>query len=214
MKCIVVTEGLHAFIREQEVLRFPNPGSDINSFIRIFHTLFSNLQDTAPFTLDDMSEALIKNNLASSCGQMGVQALELSTREDRSRDPLYNQSKMYSELYRILGWIYPTEDDRLKFTFTYLGAHIAGAKLDPGPLVRQCILGITYPSEVLSIRSDINIRPFSCILRTMAELDGLLSKDEMIIGPLNVKDDRSDTGFTDMIKSIRAIRGSIQKVAC
>ena len=109
------------------MLRFPNPGSDIRCLIRLFQSLFLELASAKSFSLDDMSKAMVMNNLAASCGRMGEEALERSTRDDRSRDPLYNQSKMYSELFRALGWITSAPDSRLNFRFTTLGAHVAFA---------------------------------------------------------------------------------------
>ena len=76
------------------MIRFPNPGSDINSFIRIFIELFEALEDKDTFDLDEFTAVLIDRQLATSCGYTGQQALTRSTRKDRSRDPLYNQSKM------------------------------------------------------------------------------------------------------------------------
>jgi hypothetical protein len=90
------------------LLRFPNPGSDIPSFILTFQVLYEHLGEQAVVTRDDMSAAMVKQNRASSCGFMGEEALKRSTREDRCRDPMYNQSKMYSELYRMLGWFRST----------------------------------------------------------------------------------------------------------
>lgn len=195
------------------MLRFPNPNSDIVSFIRVFQTIYRDLQDTIPFTFDDMSDSLVRNNLATSCGRIGNDALIRSTREDRSRDPLFNQSKMFSELYRTLGWVFPAVDKRSSFTFTFLGAHVAEAHLDPTPLVKECIMGITYPSYVLEIKDPVQMRPFSYILKTMAQLEGVLSRAEMIIGPLSIKDDRSQEEFERMISKIMDIRGSNDKLA-
>jgi len=46
------------------MIRFPNPGSDIPTFIHIFQTLYTYLSDYKVFTLDDMSQTLTKMNLA------------------------------------------------------------------------------------------------------------------------------------------------------
>jgi len=89
------------------MIRFANPGSDISSFIRIYVELFESLRDKKSFDLDDITAALIERNLVTSYGYMGQEALTRSNREDRSRDPLYNQSKMYSELYKVLEWLHP-----------------------------------------------------------------------------------------------------------
>ena len=107
--------------------RFPNPGSDIDSFIRIFQALFEELGYDTEFSLDDISTALINKNLASSSGYMGNEALSRSYNKDRSRDKLYNQSKMYAELFRSLGW-FRTTKSRLNFSLSYLGIHLATSK--------------------------------------------------------------------------------------
>jgi hypothetical protein len=83
------------------MIRFANPGSDISSFIKIYVELYNALKDRYSFGLDDISKTLVEKNLATSCGYMGQEALSRSTRKDRSRDQLYNQSKMYSELFKI-----------------------------------------------------------------------------------------------------------------
>ncbi len=202
----------HEVPKSPTMLRIANPGSDIDGFIRIFRTLFDVLKDRQPFDLDDMSSAMVKNNLATSCGFMGDRALELSTRADRSRDPLYNQSKMYSELYRTLGWIHPLPNDRLRFTFTFLGAHVVEAERDPNALMRECLLGIAFPNEVLDAKGDAKLRPFACILRTMGALDGLICRDEMILGPLSLGDDRSAVDFDGMVARLRALRGDTERL--
>jgi hypothetical protein len=133
------------------MLRFPNPGSDISSFIRVYQELFDSLRHLSTFKLDDMSKVLVQRNLATSSGFMGEEALVRSWREDRSRDSLYNQSKSYSELYKLLGWIHPTPQSALQFRFTYLGAHVAEAWRDPVAIFRESILGIAYPNAILNV---------------------------------------------------------------
>jgi len=192
--------------RERLMIRFANPGSDIGSFTRIFQVLFEELQDAQPFSLDKMSHALVLRNLATSCGYAGDQALSRSTRTDRSRDPLYNQSKMYSELYRLLGWIHPTPDSRLSFVFTWLGAHVAAAGPHAKQLVRECVLGIAFPNHVVATKGEFRTRPFSTILRTIAALDGLLCRDEMILGPLSLDDDTTHAKVRAMTTSIAELR--------
>ena len=190
------------------MLRFPNPVSDIGSFIRTYQELFDALCQRATFDLDDMSKALVERNLATSCGFMGQGALQRSTRQDRSRDPLYNQSKMYSELHKVLGWIHPSEDSALQFRFTYLGAHVAVARRDPTALFGESILGMVYPNSILNVRGDHALRPFATILRATRALDGLICRDEMIVGPLCLRDDRDEQAFSAMIDELRSVRGN------
>ena len=190
------------------MIRFPNPGSDIPTLIRIFQVLYSYLEHNQPFSLDDMSKTLTQANLASSSGYMGEEALSRSTRKDRSRDPLYNQSKMYAEVYRVLGWIQSTEESRLKYHFTLLGEHMAVAKNNPYPLFCQCLLGINYPNKIIEIKDSNVNKPFYTILRSLKELDGSICRDEITLGPLSIN--YSENNYTEMINWIKGIRNSPQ----
>ena len=189
------------------MLRFPNPGSDINSFIRIFYEIFDALKDQESFSLDDITSTLVERNLATSCGFAGEEALSHSTRKDRSRDPLYNQSKMYSELFKILGWIHPFKGKQLDFQFTFFGAHVVRAIQDPAAIFRESALGVAYPNEILDVKGNHQLRPFATILRTLGALDGLLARDELIIGPMCLDNDRDDNLFSNMIQEIHTLRG-------
>ena len=192
-----------------ELIRFPNPGSDISNIIRIFCEIFEALNSQGSFSIGDISSTLARRNFATSCGFTGEEALARSAREDRSLDPLYNQSKMYSELFRILGWIHSL-DHRLNFQFTYFGAHVVAAKLNPSAVFEQSALGIVYPNEVLKVKGDYQLRPFATFLRTLRALDGLLARDELIVGPMCLSNDRDDKLFNNMIEDIRNFRRESQ----
>jgi hypothetical protein len=189
------------------MIRFANPGSDISGFTRIFQVLVDVLEERQPFSLDDISAALVERGLATSSGFMGPEALVRSTREDRSRDPLYNQSKMYSELFRLLGWIHPSADSRLTFTFTWLGLHVREARGNAKALVRESVLGIAFPNEGVDAQGEYVLRPFATILRTMAQLADVMCRDEMILGPLCLDDDTDPAKFDAMVRRIRSVRG-------
>lgn len=188
------------------MIRFPNPGSDMGAFIRTFQALFAALRQQPSFTLDDMSRALVNSNLATSSGHIGQQALQRSTRADRSLDPLFNQSKMYSELFRILGWIHPLPSDKQRFAFTYLGAHIGLAKNEPTQLVKECLLGIAYPNPLVDMKGSNSVRPIALILTAAAALDGRIGRNEIILGPMDILDDRDRAQVQAMIHSLRAFR--------
>ncbi|HDR7314286.1 hypothetical protein ACRS52_18985 [Bacillus cytotoxicus] len=189
------------------MIRFPNPGSNIPTMTKIFQVLYSYLNKQYSFSLDDMSRTLTLANLASSSGYMGEEALNRSTRKERALDPLYNQSKMYAEVYRTLGWIQSTPESKLTFSFTLLGEHMATAKSNPLPLIRQCLLGINYPNKVLGIKSPNINRPFFTILKTMKDLGGVINRDEMIIGPLSLS--YTDENYIKMINKLGQIREAL-----
>src|SRR5438270_9172518 len=108
------------------MLRFPNPGSTINNFVAVYTAAFERLHGKV-VDLDDIVAATVSANLATSSGYMGAEAIARSTREDRSRDPLYNQLKMYAELFRAHGWLHPTEQSALNYSFTLLGRQLVEA---------------------------------------------------------------------------------------
>ena len=194
------------------MIRFPNPGSDIASFIRIYKTLHTHLKEKSWFTLDDMSATLTSSNLAASSGHVGEKALALSTRKDRSRDPLYNQSKMYAELFRTLGWIVSDDPNAaLRFRFTLLGDHAAIAHADPKAIFEESILGINYPNQILAIKGTEASRVFSTILRVASRLDGYICRDEIILGVLNHDDDETNVEY--VVNTIRKMRKSIRHLA-
>jgi hypothetical protein len=189
------------------LLRFPNPGSTIANFVGVYGSAFSKLNGNI-VDLDNIKETVVAANLATSMGYMGTEAVARSTRQDRSRDPLYNQIKMYAELFRTLGWLHPTHQSSLNFTFTLLGEQLVAAGKDYWPLFEECILGISYPTPILSVKGDFNLRPFAFILKTMLGSGGYLSRDEMIIGPLSASDDRGTQAAARVADHIAAVRQS------
>ncbi len=189
------------------MLRFPNPGSNIENFVRVYSAAFERLSGRI-VGLDDIVAEVVAANLATSSGYMGEQAVARSTRADRSRDPLYNQHKMYAELFRILGWLHPTPQSALSFTFTLLGEQVVAAGRDFGALLDECVLGIVYPTPILTVKGDFDLRPFAFILRVMAACDRHLSRDEMIIGPLSAASDRGQKNLDAVVAKIEAARKS------
>lgn len=171
------------------MLRFPNPGSTLENFVEVFVVTFVRYQGQI-IDLDDIVEVVVDSNLATSSGYMGREAVIRSKREDRTRDPLFNQLKMYAELFRSLGFLHSTETLALNYTFTLLGEQLVVAKREWKSLLRETALGIAYPNHVLKLRGSHDLRPFATILQTMLVCDGWLTRDEMIIGPLNAESDR------------------------
>ena len=183
--------------------RIPNPVSDLNIFLRVFRDVHELLKDYPSFGLDDISQAMISKNNVTSQGAIGEEALKRSTREDRSRDPIYNQSKAYAELFRTLGWIQST-GSQLNYSFSLLGEHIAQSA-NPSLLLKECLLGIAYPNEVLGVQSNQTVRVIASILLAMNSL-GNISRDEMIAGPMSIEDDSSKPIFKQMINQIAKSR--------
>lgn len=190
------------------MIRFPNPGSNIENFFLIFKSTYEHFHDKYYFTLHDMN-VLAEQGLASSRGFAGARAVEQSNKSSTNAlKPLFNQFKAYSELYRALGWLKSTNGKSLNYTFTFLGHHVATAD-NSLPIFKECLLGINYPNETihneLLDRTTKYIRPFHCILKAMKDLDGIITKDELILGPMNI-DDTSINDYTTKINNIKNLR--------
>ena len=194
------------------MLRFPNPGSTIANFVSVYTAAYERLNGFV-VGLDDIVAVVVAANLATSSGFMGNQAVARSTREDRSRDPLYNQLKMYAELFRSLGWLHPTEVSSLSYTFTLLGRQVIAAERNYLPIFGESVLGVSYPSHVLKVKGEFDIRPFALLLRTMMEADGYLSRDEMIVGPLSANSDRAPDTARELAQMIRNLRAKSRRIS-
>jgi hypothetical protein len=64
-----------------------------------------------------------------------------------------------------------------------------------------------YPNELVQIKGQERVRPFAAIIRAAHLLDGCISRDEIIVGPLSLSDDRDQSVFEAMIDQLRALRG-------
>lgn len=191
------------------MLRFPNPGSTIENVVSVYRSTFERLNGHI-VDLDDMVAAVAADNLATSSGYMGNEAVLRSIRKDRSLDPMYNQLKMYAELFRPLGWLHPTPQSALNFTFTLLGKQMVAAGRYFWPLLDECVLGIVYPSPIITVKGDFDLRPFSTIVRVMDACGGYLSRDEMIVGPLSAASDRGESNLNKIIKTVEVVRESAE----
>lgn len=188
--------------------RFPNPGSDINMFIEIFKRTFPILSTKKYFSLYDMELAMINNYLVSSEGFTGMRAFEKSLREDSSRDPIYNQAKMYAELYRMLGWYSSSKEKNLIFTITELGRYIACNDISNESCFQECIIGMADENEVIEKKDGLEMRPFKYFLNVIHQLDDKICKLELIYGPYRYP----DSNFSNAIGDIKSVRGNFSSL--
>ena len=187
--------------------RFPNPSSNIDHFIDVFNAIYNEHVNNI-FKLEDIIPVVIQSGLATSSGHSGKKAIELSNNPDKSRDRLYNQMKMYSELFRLLGWIGSNNKYALEFVFTLLGKKVAESGSEWRPILGESVLGIATPTNTIKQKNNKKVRPFATILRTMTQCKGELSRDEMILGPLSLEDDRIDGAITSVSSKILDLRHS------
>ena len=187
------------------MIRFRNPGSDVDTIIAVFKQLHCELHENDYFDNTDIASVLSKANLMASSGFTGDKAVELGANTNKSRDKTYNNAKMYAEIFRLLGLISIVNDAASNYRFTYVGEHMAVPGADTKSLIEQCVLGMNNPNRIMDVSYGESVRFFSCVLLTMMELDGVLYRDEMILGPMNVNDN-SEHNFFDMINYIKTLR--------
>lgn len=189
------------------IFRFSNAVSDIRKFISTYKVIYEKFHDTTNFSHDDATKALITNGLVSSSGAIGQEALNRSRRSDRTRDPLYNQLKMYSEIYRMLGWYNPGSS-RTNFVIPQYGEYIYEAE---GELLMNHfelnVLHIVSPNPLVDIRGGNILRPFPLILKLLDRLDGIILRDEIILTVLTCSNDRNVNYIDEAETLIRNLRG-------
>lgn len=188
------------------MIKFRNPISDIGILIQNFKKIYVEFSNVEYFDLDDIAELFAREKLASSSGYTGNEALKRSYQiKDDSRKSMKMQAKSYAELFRFLGWI-TSNDKALHFNFTFLGVHVALSGNSSKLLFEQSLLGIEYPNNILQVKfKDIN-KPFISILNFAHELDGILHRDEILIGPMNLANGYSTNEIEEKINLIRNIR--------
>lgn len=194
------------------IKRFPNPGSKIEMLIHIFKSIVPILIKKQYFSLYDMELAMINNRLVSSEGYTGMEAFKRSLRDDASRDPIYNQAKMYAEVYRSLGWFSSSLDNNLNFGVTELGRIIS--QLDDSlnkEIYKEAVLGIVDPNKILDKKDGLIMRPFKLFLNTIKALHNKICKLELILGPMMISDNDTEE-VKKMVNRVNLLRGSFYEL--
>lgn len=190
------------------MIRFRNPISDMNILIDNFRKMYVAFSNMEYFDLDNIAEFFAREQLASSSGYIGDEALKRSYLiKDDSRKSMKMQAKSYSELFRFLGWI-TSGEKALYFNFTYLGVHVALSGEGAKSIFEQCLLGIEYPNHILNVKFQDKNRPFVNMLLFAKELDGKICRDEILLGPMNLLDAYSEKEFSDKLEFIKSLRST------
>ena len=158
------------------------------------------------FDLDNIAEFFAREQLASSSGYIGDEALKRSYLiKDDSRKSMKMQAKSYAELFRLLGWI-TSGEKALHFNFTYLGVHVAVSGSGAKSLFEQCLLGVEYPNHVLDVKFPDENKPFVNMLLFADALGGKIHRDEILLGAMNLMDGYSEEEKASKIEYLKEIR--------
>lgn len=190
------------------IFRFSNAVSDAKKIISTYKTIHSELSNADSFGHDDARDALVKNSLVSSSGAIGDEAIRRSVRDDRSRDPLYNQAKMYGEMFRMLGWYKPAQN-RLNFKFTEIAPYIFEADEKAEKKIFEFnVFSITSPSPLVEIKGGNILRPLPMILKLASILNGYISRNEIILAVLSCLNDKTPNAIDEAKKIILEVRNN------
>lgn len=195
------------------MLRFRNPGTQYSTQVQVIKQLYENLSEQEFFTLDDMAIVIAQGKLMTAYGYAGDDALKLSHTDQESMNSALMNAKMYAEVFRMLGWVTPySKNASYPLVFTYIGIHVAKSTMDCSRLYEQCVLGINNPTELSDRMSyDEKVRFFKCALRTIIDLDGIIYKHELCLGPMSINDE-NDEEYQNMISKIKSIRGDYNRL--
>lgn len=190
------------------MIRFRNPISDMGILIDNFKKMYIEFSNMDYFDLDNIAKFFAREQLASSSGYIGDEALKRSYQiKDDSRKSMKMQAKSYAELFRFLGWI-TSGEKALYFNFTYLGVHVALSGDGAKALFEQCLLGIEYPNHVLDVKFTDENKPFVNMLVFAKALDGKIHRDEILLGPMNLANGYDSKEINDKIEYLKGIRAS------
>ena len=197
------------FSNGDNMIRFRNPGTEYSTQIQVIKELYKELWKKSFFSLDDMAIVIAKSKLMTAYGYAGDQAIELSNTEQESLNSAKMNAKMYAEVFRMLGWVTPySKSASYPLSFTYIGIHIANSKGDCAELYEQCVLGINNPTQLTNNMSYCEkVRFFKCALRTLIDLNGIMYKHELCLGPMSI-DDQDEKQYKQMINYLKGLRGN------
>lgn len=152
--------------------------------------MYNDYQDNLAFDLPDMAKTLAEGHLLSSNGYTGSQAVVAGYSDNESKNSPRMGSKLYVEILRMMGWLVPsTKDNSYPVVVSYLGAHVAKTHSDWKSLYEQCLMGIVTPTDLTSnVKYTEKSRALYAILLYADELDGVITKQEMCMGPMSHDD--------------------------
>lgn len=195
------------------MIRFRNPGTQYSTQVQVMKQLYAALRDQAYFTLEDMAVVIAQGRLMTAYGYAGDDALRLSNTDQESMNSALMNAKMYAEVFRMLGWVTPySEKSSYPLVFTYIGIHVALSTGDCSKLYEQCVLGINTPTQLTDrVRYDEKVRFFKCALRSFIDLDGIMYKHELCLGPMSINDE-DERAYRRMIQYIKSLRGNYKRL--
>lgn len=197
------------------MLRFRNPGSNIETQLHLFQNIYKGLKNREYFDLADMERVSLSTAMVTAYGYSGDQALAITSTRSESLNSTRMNLKMYAEVFRMLGWIAPASRGRsYPLRFTLIGCCVGESSFDGAfSLAKQSALGFVSPSEIShKVKYTESVRFFPLVLRTLRDLGGIMYKHELCMGPMSCDDDDGGKSYAQMIERISRLRGDYQQL--
>lgn len=193
------------------MIKFRNSGCDMATQVGIMKALYAEYNEKY-FGLDEFAKVAVNKNLLTAYGYTGDMAMSLSNVEDESRNSTKMNVKMYAEIFRHLGWLSSYQQkSAYPLIVTELGRYVATSS-SPVRLYEQCLLGINNPQEIIAgVKYDEHVRFFVCALSALSELDGVMYKRELCLGPMSVNDNVV-VEYDSMVQHLRDVRGEYSRL--
>lgn len=196
------------------MLRFRNPGSNIETQIRIFQALYRALKSQPHFNLGDMERVMAETSLVTAYGYAGNQALAITSKRSDSLNSTKMNMKMYAEVFRMLGWIAPANREKsYPVSFTLIGACAGNSSFEgAASLAEEALMGFVNPAEINhNVKYTEQVRFYPLVLRTLRKLDGIMYKHELCLGPMSC-DDNDEESIEAMIARLKSLRGDYSRL--
>lgn len=196
------------------MLRFRNPGSNIETQIFIFQALYGALKDQPNFNIDDMERVMARTSLITAYGYSGSQALAITSKRSDSLNSTKMNMKMYAEVFRMLGWIAPANRKKsYPVSFTLIGACVGSSNFEgAASLAEEALMGFVNPAEInQNVKYTEKVRFYPLALRTLRDLGGIMYKHELCLGPMSCNDN-DEGAYETMIKRLRSLRGDYSRL--
>ncbi len=196
------------------MLRFRNPGSNIETQIHIFQALYRALKSQPHFNLGDMERVMAETSLVTAYGYAGNQALAITSKRSDSLNSTKMNMKMYAEVFRMLGWIAPANRQKsYPVSFTLIGACAGNSSFEgAASLAEEALMGFVNPAEINhNVKYTEQVRFYPLVLRTLRELDGIMYKHELCLGPMSC-DDNDEESIEAMIARLKSLRGDYSRL--
>lgn len=188
--------------------KLPNPVTNRVVLYQVLECLRSEFSESR-FNLNAWGIALGRAGLVGSSGYLGSDAVaHCYQKRSAALNSVNRMCQQYSELFRVCGFLKGDPDDLWITPLLGETVEIVQRTGDASVVYRVMIDSFHNPSLERRSNSEAQLRPLLAVLRAMGDLDWMLHREESLIGPLWIEDDRDPAQWSAMIERLRTLRST------